>query len=64
MPYFAFEDNATSLAASARKITSETAQNKPKQRKNSTIHRLFERRNWRPLSYYLQDTCMVNSYLI
>ena len=33
-------------------------------RKNLTVHRPYERRNWRPLGYYMLDTCLVNSYLI
>jgi hypothetical protein len=33
-------------------------------RKNLTVHRLYERRIWRPLWYYILDVCAVNSYLI
>jgi Transposase IS4 len=33
-------------------------------RKNLTVHRPYETRNWRPLWYYILDTCSVNSYLI
>jgi len=33
-------------------------------RKNITIHRPWEARIWRPLWYYVLDTCLVNSYLI
>jgi Transposase IS4 len=33
-------------------------------RKNMTVHRPWEARNWRPLWYYILDTCLVNSYLI
>jgi Transposase IS4 len=31
---------------------------------NLTVHRAFETRIWRLLSYYMLDTCLVNSYLI
>jgi Transposase IS4 len=33
-------------------------------RKNFSAHRLYERRVWRPLWYYILDICAVNSYLI
>ena len=33
-------------------------------RKNGTIHRKFEQRNWRPQWYWVFDTCCVNSFLI
>jgi Transposase IS4 len=33
-------------------------------RKNLTVHRPYEARTWRPLWYYILDTCLVNSYLI
>jgi len=33
-------------------------------RKNLTVHRSYEARTWRPLWYYMLDTCSVNSYLI
>ena len=33
-------------------------------RKNMTVHRPWEARVWRPLWYYILDTCLVNSYLI
>ena len=33
-------------------------------RKNMTVHRPWEARIWRPLWYYILDTCLVNSYLI
>jgi len=33
-------------------------------RKNMTVHRPWEARTWRPLWYYILDTCLVNSYLI
>jgi hypothetical protein len=33
-------------------------------RKNMTVHRPWEARIWRPLYYYILDTCLVNSYLI
>jgi hypothetical protein len=33
-------------------------------RGNFTCKRQWETRNWRPLAYWLFDTCLVNSYLI
>ena len=33
-------------------------------RGNFTCQRQWETRNWRPLAYWLLDTCLVNSYLI
>jgi hypothetical protein len=32
--------------------------------KNVSIHRKFERRNWRPKWYWVFDNCCVNSFLI
>ena len=33
-------------------------------RANFTCHLAFERRNWRPLAWWLFDVCLVNSYVI
>jgi Transposase IS4 len=33
-------------------------------RVNLTVHRAFESRIWRPLHYYMMDTCLVNGWLI
>jgi hypothetical protein len=33
-------------------------------RKEMTVHRKYERRNWRPQWHWVLDTCSVNSYLI
>jgi hypothetical protein len=32
-------------------------------RASFTVQRLGERRTWRPLAYWLLDTCLTNSYL-
>jgi Transposase IS4 len=33
-------------------------------RRSYTVHRKFERRNWRPQWYFMLDTCLVNGFLI
>ena len=33
-------------------------------RKNSSCQRKWDKRVWRPLTYWLFDTCLTNSYII